>query len=57
MSVIVAKAISANDHVEGGCVTGVTKQGTAFRYGGTVSDNGISLLNERWGDKFNYDTE
>ncbi len=57
MSVIVAKTIDANDHVEGGRVVGVTKQGVAFRYGGTVSTNGIALLNERWGTKFIYDEE
>lgn len=56
MAVIVTKAIDANDQVEGGRVVGVTKQGTAFRYGGTVSDDGISLLNTRWSERFS-DTE
>ena len=52
MSVIVTKAIDENDYRIGTIVAGVTKQGSMHSYGGAVANDGVALLNTRWGSRF-----
>jgi hypothetical protein len=54
MSVIVTKAVNANDYHTGTRIVGVSPQGTAYSYDSSVANEGAAALNTRWGDRFDF---